>query len=166
MFLCRRLCAGNGGVMPPAWPGIADAPAAPADDAQCWDQVSDHFGGWAGGVRAGFIGVQKRFSSWPRLSQSLRRTTHSPALIAPCLAPCLHMVDGQQEIRVGAAFWRQIQHVDGCHRRCTGRVGIAVGIILPVIQWCGASKWVPECSPTFSQFHAQNGPSASYSEMR
>src|SRR3954469_2757048 len=33
----------------------------------------------------------------------------------------------------------------------------------PVIQWIGASKWVPTCSPTVSVFHAQAGPRSSNS---
>src|SRR3954449_8719748 len=33
----------------------------------------------------------------------------------------------------------------------------------PVIQWIGASKWVPTCSPTVSVFQAQAGPRSSYS---
>ena len=32
-----------------------------------------------------------------------------------------------------------------------------------MIQWIGASKWVPTCSPTVSVFHAQAGPASSYS---
>src|SRR3954466_13622160 len=33
----------------------------------------------------------------------------------------------------------------------------------PVIQWIGASKWVPTCSPTVSSDHAHAGPASSYS---
>src|SRR3954464_8204912 len=35
----------------------------------------------------------------------------------------------------------------------------------PVIQWIGASKWVPTCSPTVSVFQAHAGPASSYSLM-
>ena len=34
---------------------------------------------------------------------------------------------------------------------------------LPLIQWIGASKCVPTCSPISSQYHAHAGPRSSYS---
>src|SRR5215469_5894303 len=42
---------------------------------------------------------------------------------------------------------------------------VLFGLSLPLIQCTGASKCVPECSPSLSQFHAQNGPSLSYLEI-
>ncbi|CAB4964364.1 unannotated protein [freshwater metagenome] len=36
---------------------------------------------------------------------------------------------------------------------------------LPVIQWFGASKWVPVCSPVWKLFQYQAGPFSSYSLM-
>src|SRR3954452_1630414 len=33
----------------------------------------------------------------------------------------------------------------------------------PVIQWIGASKWVPTCSPTVNVDQAHAGPASSYS---
>ncbi|MNI87699.1 hypothetical protein D3C73_1449190 [compost metagenome] len=32
---------------------------------------------------------------------------------------------------------------------------------MPVIQWTGASRCVPACSPTVTSFHAQAGPASS-----
>lgn len=39
------------------------------------------------------------------------------------------------------------------------------GRSLPVIQWPGASKWVPVCSPKRNSFQYQEGPPPSNSEM-
>ena len=39
------------------------------------------------------------------------------------------------------------------------------GRSFPVIQWTGASKWVPVCSPIVIVFQYQAGPLSSYFEM-
>src|SRR4051812_5690040 len=54
----------------------------------------------------------------------------------------------------------------GATKFCTGIVSTELfGRSRPLIQWIGASKWVPVCSPHEKLFQYQPGPRSSYCEI-
>src|SRR5580704_10611108 len=54
----------------------------------------------------------------------------------------------------------------GPTKRAAGMVSqLLSGRSFPVIQWTGASKWVPVCSPKRRVFQYQAGPRSSYREI-
>src|SRR5215216_6306469 len=86
LALCIRLWAGNGGSMPPALPASVPIVSLPHP------MMSLLIKYWiASAVGPGVCGpvslALRNFASEPlRLYQSVRITTHSPGLMAPCLA--------------------------------------------------------------------------------
>ena len=78
----------------------ADALAAPADDALA-DQILDHLGGRPRRVRAGLVGVQEQVFVMRALVPVGPQDDPFARVDRAMLGfPGLHMVDGQQEIRV------------------------------------------------------------------
>jgi hypothetical protein len=98
-----------------------------------------------------------------RLYQSVRISTQELAGMSPCVfsqAFTPSTVSRKSLFFVASAEQSMTQA--GPTKFLTGIVSVVLfGWSLPLIQCTGASKCVPECSPSFSQFHAQNGPSLS-----
>jgi hypothetical protein len=72
----------------------------------------------------------------------------------------LHVLDLEQEVGVRGGLGRHVQH-DRRRDQLPGRHLRHVGRLAPVIQWIGASKWVPVCSPVEMLFQYQAGPRSS-----
>src|SRR5580658_955352 len=104
----------------------------------------------------------RNLSSLPfLLYQSVRISTQQPAGISPWVfSQAFTPSTVKRKSGFFAVSAEQSITQAGATKFLIGMVSVVLfGLSLPVIQCTGASKWVPECSPILSQFHAQPGPS-------
>ena len=102
-----------------------------------------------------------------RRLQPVRSRTHAPRGIRPCSASHASSRSGVSR-KSGSRATSPVTSIThaGPMNRDAGIVSQALsGRSFPVIQWMGASKCVPVCSPIRIVFQYQAGPLSSYFEM-
>jgi hypothetical protein len=103
-----------------------------------------------------------------RLDQSVRKATQAPAGMRPFLASqaSRYSTLSSQSAFLATSALASTTTTGARKLRLSIRSTVLLAWSLPEIQWAGASKWVPVCSPQEKLFQYQPGPASSYFEMR